>query len=155
MAAGGGRVTADRLVAVILLVWAVVYIRVARGYHGLTVADILGPSAYPYLIGGLMALAAVALFAQSRPRPVEGTFWSRHGRPLLLAAFLYAYIRLLDPIGFLLSTVAFITLGHRWLGERSWVKSAALAAGVTLALWYVFNQLFALNLPAGFLGWPR
>lgn len=146
---------ADRITALVILVAAVNYIRIARTYHGLTVADILGPSAYPYIIGGLMGLMAVLLFLQSKPKPAGEAFWTRHGRPLLLAGFLFAYIRLLEPAGFILSTFVFLTAGHQWLGERSWVRSTVLGAGVTAALWYLFNRLFALNLPAGFLGWPR
>jgi putative tricarboxylic transport membrane protein len=148
-------VTADRLAAVVILIAAVQYVLTARTYHGLTVADILGPSAYPYLIGGLMALMAVLLFIQSTPRPGTGTFWSRHGKPILLAASLYAYIRLLDPAGFLLSTFAYVSFGHLWLGERSWTRAIGLSAGITTGLWLLFNRVFDLNLPAGFMGWPR
>lgn len=147
--------SADRLTAIVVFLWAVLYIRMAREYHGLTVADILGPSTYPYIIGGLMAAAAVALFVQARPQPAGASFWTRHGRPLLLAAFLYVYVRLLDPLGYLLSTFAFLTIGHVWLGERSWLKSASLGAAITVATWYLFQRLFDLNLPAGFPGWPR
>lgn len=146
--------TAERLAAIVILLGSVQYIRLARGYHGLTVADILGPSAYPYMIGGLMALMAVLLFIQSKPAETAGTFWGRHGRPALLAASIYAYIRLLDPLGFVLSTFAFILFGHLWLGERSWGRAAGLALGVTIALWYLFDRVFDLNLPSGFLGWP-
>lgn len=146
---------ADRIAAVVIFVVAVNYARIARAYHGLTVADIVGPSAYPYIIGGLMAILAVFLFFQSRPEPAGKAFWARHGKPILLAISLYAYIRLLEPAGFILSTFAFLAAGHVWLGERSWVRSAALGAAVTAALWFLFNRLLGLSLPAGFLGWPR
>lgn len=146
---------ADRIAAVVIFVVAVNYARIAQAYHGLTVGDIVGPSAYPYIIGGLMAILAVFLFFQSRPKPAGEAFWARHGKPILLATSLYAYIRLLEPAGFILSTFAFLTIGHMGLGERSWVRSAALGAAMTGALWFLFNRLLDLNLPAGFLGWPR
>ncbi|MDR7417881.1 MAG: tripartite tricarboxylate transporter TctB family protein [Armatimonadota bacterium] len=147
--------TADRLAAVVILIAAVQYVVTARTYHGLTVADVVGPSAYPYIIGGLMALMAVLLFVQSKPRPLGGTFWSRHGKPILLAASLYVYIRLLEPLGFLFSTFLYVSFGHLWLGESSRSRALGLSAGVTLALWLLFNCVFDLSLPAGFLGWPR
>ncbi|MBM3322596.1 tripartite tricarboxylate transporter TctB family protein [candidate division WOR-3 bacterium] len=146
---------ADRMAAIVILLVAVQYMLMARAYHGVTVADTLGPSAYPYVIGGLMALMSLLLLIQSKPRPAGEPFWARHGKPVLLAASLYAYIRLLEPLGFLLSTFAFITFGHAWLGERSWPRAAGLAAAIAVTLWYLFNRVFALNLPAGFLGWPR
>jgi putative tricarboxylic transport membrane protein len=148
-------VVSDRIAAVVILVGAIAYVRMARDYHGLTVADIVGPSAYPYIIGTLMALLALALFARARPKPAEGTFWTRHGKALVLAASLYAYLRLLEPAGFLLSTFAYTSFGHLWLGERSWIRATALSASVTIGLWFLFNRVFDLNLPAGFLEWPR
>lgn len=146
---------ADRIAAFVLFVAAVSYVRMAREFHGRTVADVLGPAAYPYIIGGLMALLSILLFLQSKPRPADGRFWATHGRALVLAGSLYLYIRLLDPLGFLLSTFAYITAGHVWLGERSWLKACGLAAALTVILWYVFHRLFDLNLPSGFLGWPQ
>jgi putative tricarboxylic transport membrane protein len=148
-------VAADRIAAVAIFVVAINYIRIARAYHGLTVADVIGPSAYPYIIGGLMAVLATVLFIRSSPKPAAGTFWAGHGKPIMLAVSLYIYIRLLEPAGFLLSTFVYIAFGHIWLGERSWIKATALSASVTTVLWLLFNRLFDLNLPAGVLGWPR
>ncbi len=145
----------DRFAAVVILAIAVQYIRLARTYHGLTVADVVGPSAYPILIGGLMALLAVALFIQSRPKPADGTFWTRHGRPVLLVASLFAYILLLEPLGFLISTFAYLTLAHAWLGERQWYRAVGIGLGLTLALWFVFDRTLDLRLPVGILGLLR
>lgn len=145
----------DRIAAVAIIVGAAGYVRIARGYHGLTVADVIGPSAYPYIIGTLMALLAALLFIRPKPPPSTGTFWSRHRKPLALAASLYVYIRLLEPAGFALATFAYLAYGHLWLGERSWAKAIVLSAVVTVALWFLFNGLLDLRLPAGFLGWPR
>lgn len=147
--------TADRIAAVVIFVAAVQYARMARTYHGLTVADVVGPSAYPLIIGGLAALLAVLLFLRATLRPVEGTFWTRHGRPTLLAASLLAYVRLLEPVGFLLSTFVFLSLAHLWLGERSWLRAVGLGAVITAALWLLFARLLGVVLPVGLLGVVR
>jgi putative tricarboxylic transport membrane protein len=145
----------DRLAALVIFAVAVQYVRLAPGHQGLIVVDVVGPSAFPYIIGGLMALLATVLFLQSKPNPAGERFWIRHGRPLLLGVSLFAYIRLLEPLGFLMSTFAYLTLGHLWLGERSWFRATALGAGITVALWLLFDRLLDIKLPVGLPGWPR
>lgn len=146
---------ADRLAAIVIFVVAVQYVRIARTYHGITVADVVGPSAYPILIGGLMALLAVALFIKGGTRTEGERFWARHGRPLLLLASIFAYIMLLEPLGFIASTFVYLTVSHLWLGERTWTRAVAIGLAITLGLWFVFDRTLDLRLPVGLLGLPR
>lgn len=147
--------TADRLAAVVILVVAVLYMRESTAFRGVTVADVVGPSAYPLLIGGLTALLTIVQFVRSSSQRVEAPFWKRHGRALLLAAGLFAYTRLLEPLGFLVSTFLYLTLSHVWLGERSRLRAIGIGLGVTLGLWLLFDRTLDLRLPVGIFGIPR
>jgi putative tricarboxylic transport membrane protein len=147
-------VTADRLAALVFFVAGVQYARLARAYHGLTVADVVGPSAYPIILGGLMALLAVVLFVQSRPKPAGESFWNRHGRPLVLILSLSAYILLFERVGFLLITFIFLALAHVGLGEKSWIRAVGIGLAITASLWFIFDRTLDLRLPAGLLGGP-
>lgn len=147
--------SSDRFVAIIIFAIAVVYVRQAGAYHGVTVADVVGPSAYPILLGGLMALLAVLQFVRAQPSEARKPFWKRHGRPLLLTGSLVAYVYLLEPLGFLASTFAYLTLSHLWLGERAWPRAVAVGLGITMILWFVFDRTLDLRLPAGILGLAR
>ena len=142
----------DRLAALVILLGGLAYVREAFAYSGAVVGDVVGPMIYPVLLGVLTLILAVFLFLGARPEQAEGTFRSLHARPLFLAAGVLAYVVLMDPLGFVPSTFVFLAVGTVWLGERSWPKSVGLAAGLTAVLWYVFNRIFELNLPAGFLG---
>ncbi len=147
--------TADRLAAVVIFVLAVLYMRESTAFRGVTVADVVGPSAYPILIGGLTAFLAVVQFVRGSSSEVVRPFWARHGRALLLAVALFAYTRLLEPLGFLVSTFVYLTLSHLWLGERSWFRAAGVGLGLTLGLWLLFDRTLDLRLPVGILGIPR
>ncbi len=147
--------TADRFAAIVLSVVAVLYVREARTFHGLTVADVVGPSAYPIMIGGLMALLAVVQFVRASPAEAGEPFWTRHGRALLLIASLFAYILLLEPLGFLVSTFVYLTLSHLWLGERVWYRAVGIGLGITVGLWFLFDRTLDLRLPIGIFGLPR
>lgn len=147
--------TADRFAAIVLFVVAVLYVREARTFHGLTVADVVGPSAYPIMIGGLMALLAVLQFVRGKPAEAGESFWTRHGRALLLIASLFAYILLLEPLGFLVSTFVYLTFSHLWLGERVWYRAVGIGLGITVGLWLLFDRTLDLRLPIGIFGLPR
>jgi putative tricarboxylic transport membrane protein len=142
----------DRLAALVILLGGLAYVREAFAYSGAVVGDVVGPMIYPVLLGVLILILAVFLFLGARPQRVEGTFWSLHARPLFLSAGILAYVVLMDSVGFVLTTVVFLAVGTAWLGEHSWPKSIGLAVGLTGVLWYVFNRIFELNLPAGLLG---
>jgi putative tricarboxylic transport membrane protein len=145
--------TADRLAAVILFLMGLLYGRLSLMYRGATVADVVGPSAYPLILGILLSLLAVALFLESRrPAAEGGTFWMRHGRTAVMVGALFAYTMLLERLGFLVTTFSYLTLSHLWFGERSALKAAVVAAAVTIGLWLVFDRVLSLRLPAGVLG---
>ena len=147
--------TADRLAAVVLLVGSALYMRQALGYRGHTVADVVGPSAYPLLIGGLTALLAIVQFVRSGRDGAVEPFWTRHGRAVVLVGALFAYILLLESVGFLLTTLAYLTLSHLWLGERVWWRAAGIGLALTLGLWFLFDRTLGLSLPIGLFGLRR
>jgi hypothetical protein len=97
-------------------------------------------------------IAQAARTVESRPRAEGGTFWTRHGRPVVLLGSLFAYTMLLEPLGFVATTFAYLTLSHVWFGERSWLKAAGGGAAVTFGLWLVFDRALNLRLPVGPLG---
>jgi putative tricarboxylic transport membrane protein len=148
-------VTADRRAAVVLTVVAALYMRAALGYRGSTVADVVGPSAYPLIIGGLTALLAVAQFVRSDRDAEGGPFLQTHWRAVVLVGSLFAYILLLERVGFLLTTFAYLAVSHRWLGERAWWRAVAMGLGLTLGLWFLFDRTLDLRLPVGLFGLPR
>lgn len=147
--------TADRIAAVVLLLVSALYMRQALGYRGVTVADVVGPSAYPLLLGGLTALLAFVQLVRSRRDVAGGPFWSRHGRAVVLVGALFAYILLLESVGFLLTTFAYLTLSHLWLGERLWWRAVGVGLAITIGLWFLFDRTLDLSLPIGLFGLRR
>ncbi len=94
----------------------------------------------PYLLTALgiaMSLTlmlrrgAVADEANAEHAPAH---WST---ALALLSLVVAYALLLDGFGFLICTGLFLFAGFGLLGERRWLRSALVAAGLVLALWVV------------------
>lgn len=65
-----------------------------------------------------------------------------------------AYIVLLEPLGYLPATAAFITLEARLLGSRRWGRDLGAALVVAFSVYALFSLLLGLRLPAGLLGGP-
>lgn len=109
-----------------------------------------GTAAFPrILVIGLGILAILQLFSsgetQSLPR----------GRSALRVAgavsLMLAYALLLETLGFLASTFLFLISLVLMTGTRNLVALVLLPAGVSLVLFYVFNQLLSVSLPRGLL----
>ncbi len=68
------------------------------------------------------------------------------------ALLFLAYVVLLEPVGYLPATTAFIAVESRLLGSRRWVRDVLAALAVTLSVYGLFSLLLGLRLPAGLLG---
>lgn len=110
----------------------------------------VGPAALPLVFGGLIFVAAAwllfdALRGRNAPEtlPVDLT-------PLLLSSVaLAAYFALFIPVGYLISSIAFLVVEARILGSRTLVRDLIAAALFVTALYFVFTQFLGVGLPRG------
>lgn len=65
-------------------------------------------------------------------------------------ALLIAFIVLFEPLGFIISTIAFLFLLMLLLGVKWW-KSLLYAIIYTAVIYLLFGKLFTIGLPAGIL----
>ena len=75
------------------------------------------------------------------------------GQALLLLGLMIAYALCLRPVGFLISTSAFLILGSFILGERRWRVMIPVSLTAALAVWYLVQEVLGIFLrpwPAGF-----
>lgn len=148
----------DSLAALLIAAVCIAYLRGAQGFQSPLVADPLGPSAFPIILGwsGLI-LAAVQLILgwagqgspAERPGSVRQTL-----KPLALFALLVAYALALEPAGYILATFTFVIISFLMLGEPLW-RGGLIAAGFSGGFYYLFVKVLKINLPAGLLfrGW--
>ena len=75
-------------------------------------------------------------------------------RVTLLLGLMVAYALCLRPMGFLISTSAFLILGSFILGERKWHVMVPIALFATLVVWYLVQQVLGIYMRPlpGFLG---
>jgi putative tricarboxylic transport membrane protein len=125
-----------------------------------------GPTTAPIVVTGLWVVVAAAylvtrIHAARRAAPGAATSSGPGGvrwrTPLLLLVALLAYAIVLKytVVGYVLATTAFYLASARLLGTRPWretvVRDAAVAVGLSLAIYLTFTKLLGIVLPAGVL----
>ena len=112
-----------------------------------------GPGFFPFWGGVVLALLSLVLVVKSlgsQPAP-EPLARPESARLFVVAGAILGYILLLERVGFVAVTFAFLVLLLR-LERRSWAFSAATAGAGAAASWMVFQLWLKTQLPVGPLG---
>ena len=113
-----------------------------------------GPGFFPFWGGVVLAVLSLVLVVRSLgdrsaspgpPAPAESL------RLLVVAGAILGYVLLLERIGFVLVTFAFLALLLR-LERRGWAFSALTAGAGAAASWALFQLWLKTQLPVGPLG---
>ncbi len=132
----------------ILSSFALLYIVAARGFETGFIADPIGPRAFPVGIGLLALLAGLALFLTERGASKEPMDAPARLRASLLGATLFAYALLLEPLGFIVSTLLATTvLVVLFRGRALYGLAFGLVVGVVV--FFLFGYGLSLPLPVG------
>jgi Tripartite tricarboxylate transporter TctB family len=118
---------------------------------------------FPFYIGLLLCLSSVGTLVQTLLDKGEESesFVSRDKLKLVLTVLFPAllYVAGVQYIGLYLASAIYIAFFMVWLGKYSWFKSAAVALGVTVSLFLMFEVWFKVPLfkgtldPLSFLGY--
>lgn len=119
------------------------------------------PSTFPKALSvlGLIASLMVLLAVENNTADSQSTDIDyrklRHykfGQALVLIGLMAGYAIALRPLGFLLSTVLFLTIGSIVLGERRWLAIAITSIVAAAAVWYLVQVVLGIYLrPLPFL----
>ncbi len=117
----------------------------------------IGPSFFPNILGGLLIVFSATLIVNAvRGRSkgkVEPYRLADKGtqRGLITLAAGIVFCAVLDPLGFIPTSIIFLTFMMLVMGKRNPLLIAVTPALVTLAVWLVFEKVLSLSMPAGVL----
>ncbi len=127
---------------------SLLYIFEARDFRTGFIADPIGPRAFPVGIGLLALLTGLGLFFARRKEARDPIGAPARLRASALAAILFAYALLLDPLGFILSTtLAMVVLVVLFRGRP--LHGALFGLLIGVAVYFLFGYPLSLPLPAG------
>ncbi|KPQ10119.1 MAG: TTT family tricarboxylic acid uptake system small permease component [Saliniramus fredricksonii] len=151
----------DRWIALVFVLLCLVY-----GYAAFfTLDDLLPPfmqrnpvwpSTFPKILAvigvlsGMVVLLGLEKAAPDTAKEPEINYRRlteyKLGQALVLLGLMVAYALALRPLGFLLSTFAFLTLGAALLGERRFMILLPVAALATGGVWYLVQEVLGIFL---------
>ncbi len=109
------------------------------------------PSTFPKLLSilGIVATTIILLGLEKSEQKDADIDYRRLGeyhlgQAVLLLALMVAYALCLRPLGFLLSTSAFLILGAFILGERKWHILLPIAFIATGSVWYLVQEVLGI-----------
>ncbi|MCO4776299.1 MULTISPECIES: tripartite tricarboxylate transporter TctB family protein [Rhodobacterales] len=158
--------TLDRWIALILLGICIIYGYTAWFTMDASLAPFMRrnpiwPSSFPKVLSVLGILAClIILSGLEKGGEKIGEIDHRrlgdyfYGQALLLLGLMVLYALCLRPVGFLVSTSAFLIMGSFLLGERKWHIMIPVAFVATGSVWYLVQEvlgIFLRPLPA-FMG---
>lgn len=137
---------ANHVISLLLLVFAVAAFIMAQSFNSSS-GTAPGPAFFPQVLSVLLLVLAIILAFQT---PAQSN--SKVNINVVLIMILFGvYVFLVQPIGFVVSTLLF-TVGYLLiLGERRWyfIVPAAILLPVTVS--YAFEQLLNVPIPHGVL----
>ncbi|MBP0617691.1 tripartite tricarboxylate transporter TctB family protein [Jiella mangrovi] len=137
--------TALLLVASLFLLWS------AYGISGFE--SLSSPGAVPMATTlAMVVTAAIVLFKTARAPAAEGEKLGRDVLPPAVAIFavmLLAYAVLLEPLGFLPTSLLFLVLAIKLLSKGSWLHAGAISLLSLFLIYVLFRIVFTVLMPAG------
>ena len=165
---GKRRLNADTVAGGIGVLFALAYLAAAFAIpEGSFSNAAVGPAALPVVIGAALAVASLALatrgvLSQAPAEPADEPGAEEEGydedppqsfrRFAVVAGMLLAYILLLMPLGYVISTSLFLLGVTMYLDRGRPVRNVVFALLFALIVYFVFTNLLAVFLPAGPLG---
>jgi len=122
----------------------------------------IGPSFFPQMLAGLLLVLSLLLMMSSlsHVKPEEKTeavepfrlsFDNGIVRAVLTVAGVIVFCLVLQPVGFIITSLVFLVLMMALLGMRRPLLMGISSVLVTAGVYLVFEKLLALTLPAGIL----
>jgi hypothetical protein len=147
---------ADRVGAVLLLVFGVWFAAVALRYYTYWGATGPGSGFFPFWLGVAMTILAALLLVRAARERDPGQVWVPRGRAAVrflgVLGASVAFVTLMPWLGMVLGTVLFLIVIVRLLERHSWPATIGVAVGTAAVNWAVFTWWLRVPFPAGVLG---
>ena len=148
----------DRIIGVLTLLLAAVYLYATTQIPTLEIGDPLGPKAFPILLGIALILAAILLLfetlkgdaaASGAAEPVyRRHLWLIGGVTLWTALYFWVF----DRAGYLVSTVVYLLVLTAVFNAGKWLANVLTSVLFAVGSYVLFVKILGVTLPVGVLG---
>lgn len=148
--------TRNIIAAIILLALGAGYAVLTAGLPTRNIENTTEPSFFPWVIVVCLLVLSAALLIQGLRMPAAGApaaDSTEISRSIYLWGFLafVIYLALLPYLGFIAANIPFFAVLMVLYGERRPVRVVGGSVAISLALFFLFREVFLIRLPAGIL----
>ena len=106
---------------------------------------------FPFWLAVLMTATAALIFVQALRRPVTRVFVSRAAlRPVLsVLGPATAMVVVMQVTGLYVASAIYVAFYMRWIGRHRWPATIAMAVGLSVVTFLVFEEWFLVPMPKG------
>jgi putative tricarboxylic transport membrane protein len=147
------------------MIWLIIGIAICIGSVKLKLGSFHtpGPGFLPFLSGALLAISGLILiFSTHFTRLKQGEeaknqtlavkwHWKKFVNPLVTLLILFAYIALLEPLGFILTTFVCLLSLFKLSEPKKWLTPLALSASTAVLSYLLFSVWLQCQFPKGLL----
>lgn len=147
------RWTSDRWLATLSIVFSIIYMIASWRLPRFTMTTAIDSWVFPMFVGAVEMILSIWLWIIAvGDGSVKKSPWSnlelKGGLAMIILAI--AYIILLEPLGFVISSTLFLALSPYFLGWKRWGMSISIAVIFSIGMYMVFKTLM-VPLPQGIL----
>ncbi|MFY0595250.1 MAG: tripartite tricarboxylate transporter TctB family protein [Cognatishimia sp.] len=140
----------DRIFGGFGLALAIFYIWAASTIKDSFMVDVVGPRAFPYIVGSIVGLCSIYFIVRPDDEP-EWPHMRAFAEIFFAAAVMFAYCVALPEFGFVISTI-FATAYLTWRLGTEPLWSLVSGVGTSVGIYVVFHLILGLSLAEGPLG---
>jgi putative tricarboxylic transport membrane protein len=114
-----------------------------------------GPGFFPIICGiGIIFLSAIWILVNRTGAHTSEPFWEADQwcAPLMALVVMTVYTALMEPLGYIFSTLLFLGAWQIFVEHEKWLKTSIIATVGTVVMYFVFAYLLGLALPEGMFG---
>lgn len=146
----------DRWLGVVVLTFGIIYVITTLNLPRAPVGNPMGPLYFPLAFGTLTAIVGLIIFLQAMKKVPEQSKTetevkkkrANYSRLLLGIGISLIYASLFNYVGFVISTLIFLTVFLFVLnGIQKWILNLSVAILYTFGIWYLFEKVFLIALP--------
>jgi len=142
---------ADIVGSLILILMGIVAIIGAIGLHVGTPTE-PQPGFFPFMSGAfILVLSLIILVRGWLGRGNRPAKFGEVRRPALLVVALIAFVAVLEPLGYLITSLIIVALVLRIMGIRSWRVLLTTSFAMSIGTFVLFDRLLGIALPVGIL----
>ena len=145
----------DRIASIVFLVLGILIIVESQKISTSAYGSQIGPSTFPFALGIVLIGLSILLFIETiRHQKMykivedkENAKSPNYKKFLIIFISAVAYAFLLEKLGYLLTTFAFLLISFQTLERGKWVSSIIVAAAFSVIIYFGFVNVLGGSLP--------